>query len=175
MGDFAKRLDPTDILSAAFVVGATVLGGPVGGLAAASGVLGASAQVKAAGAQQVELDLAARQEKLAATDREVQRKRRLNAVLGTQAAQAAASGVAFSGSVANVSVSDAEQASVDRLVDRSNTRIVIDSINRRRKSIGRAGALSAATSILSTAGTIAQGVKIEKKKPASGGSARARG
>jgi len=163
MGDFAKEsLDPRNIASALFVIGATVVGGPAVGVLAAGTVLSASAGVKAAGAQQVELDLAARQEKLGASEREVARKNRLNAVLGAQAAEAAAMGVGFSGSVANVSISDARQASIDRLIDRSNTRITIDANRRRRSSIGKTANLRAAGGILSTAATIFDTQKIDK-------------
>lgn len=162
MGDFIKAsTDPGNILAALFVIGSTAIAGPAGFLASTAAVAGASASVKLAGAQQVELDLAARQEKLAFKDREVARKRRLVAVLGAQRAAFAAAGVS-GGSLANVSLSDAEQASIDRLVDRSNTRITLDRINRQRKSIGQAGVLSAGATIFSTGATLAQGVVINK-------------
>jgi len=165
MGDFIKAsTDPKNILAALFVLGSTTIGGPLGFLASSAAVASASAAIKGAGAQQVELDLAARQEGLAAKDREVARKRRLVAVLGSQRAAAAAAGVALSGSVANISIADAEQASIDRLLDRTNTRITLDRIGRQRQSIGRAGVLSAGGTILSSAAVIAQGVTLNKPR-----------
>lgn len=167
MGDFVKAsTDPGNIMAALFVVGSTVLGGPAGFLASSAAVASASASIKGTGAQEVDLELAKRQEKLAAKDREVQRQERLNAVLGSQRAAAAASGVAFSGSVANVSISDAERASIDRLVDRQNTRIQLNRFDTRKKAIRRIGNMRAGATILSTAATIGQGIKINK--PAGG-------
>ncbi len=110
-------------------------------LLAASTTATVLSQRQSTGAQQVELDLAARQEKLGATTREAARKRRLVAVLGAQRAGAAAAGVGFSGSVANISLSDAREAQLDRSLDRSNTRVSLDRLRRQRSSIGKAGFL----------------------------------
>ena len=103
---------------------------------------------KAAGAQQVELDIAKREEASGARDREVQRKRRIVAILGAQAAAAAAKGVALSGSVANISIQDAKLASEDSLIDDVNTRARISALSRRSRSVGRLANLRTATTIL---------------------------
>ncbi len=175
MGDFIKEsTDPKNIAASLFIIGSTVVGGGLGFLASTAAVGAASAQVKGAGAKQVELDLAARTEKLAAQDREVARQRRLNAVLGAQAAEAAAMGVGFSGSVANVSISDAEQAGIERLVDRTNTRVTLDRIRRSRKSVGKVGTLRAATTLLSAGGAAFNTQIIDKPAGKPGGSSRSR-
>ena len=116
------------------------------GLTAATTVYSISEQRKAAADQKGELELQQRQENLAAADREIQRKRRLNAILGSQAAAAAAGGVMNSGSIANISISDAKQARTDTLVDRVNTATRINALRRQSSSIsGEANARTAGT------------------------------
>lgn len=105
-------------------------------------------QRQAAGAQQVEIDLAKRQESQAAQDREVQRKRRVVALLGSQSSAAAAAGLAQSGSVGNISLVDARRASEDSMVADLNTRQRIDALSRRRNTIDRQSRNRTATTIL---------------------------
>lgn len=106
-------------------------------------------QQTSAKAQQVQLDLQKRQEKAAATDREVQRQRRLNAILGAQNAQIAASGVVNSGSVANVSMIDAKRAAEDSLVDRVNTSTKIAALTSESRAIRKVANIQSAGTILS--------------------------
>lgn len=120
-------------------------------LAGASTAYTVSENRRAAGAQQVELDLAKRDEQAQALDREVQRKRRFNAILGSQNAAAAASGVMNSGSVANISLADATLEREDAAIDRNNTANRIDAYSRNRASIGRASNARTATTILGAA------------------------
>ena len=110
---------------------------------------------QAAGAQQVELEIAKREEAAGARDREVQRRRRITAILGAQAAQAAASGVQLSGSVANISIVDAKRASEESLIDDVNTRARINALSRRSRSVGRIARLRSATTIFNAAERIA--------------------
>lgn len=110
-----------------------------------------AAQRKAAGARSVELEVAQRQEASAARDREVLRKRRLHAILGSQRAAAAASGLAMSGSVANISLTDARRASEESLIDDVNTRARIDALKRNRSTISRMSRLRTSTTILGAA------------------------
>lgn len=111
---------------------------------------------QSAGAQQVELDIAKREEASAGRDREVQRKRRLAAILGAQAADAAAKGVALSGSVANISIVDAKRASEESLIDDVNTAARISALSRRRRSIGRLAKLRTATTIFKAVEDVAK-------------------
>ena len=94
-------------------------------------------QRQEAGAKQVELEIAKRQEASASRDREVQRKQRITAILGAQAANAAAKGIALSGSVANISLEDAKRASRESLIDDVNTTARISALSRRSRSIRR--------------------------------------
>lgn len=120
-------------------------------LTAASAAVGVVSQRQATAAQQVELDLAARQEADAARGRELQRKRRLAALLGAQYVNAAASGVAMSGSVANIASTDARRAYEDTAMDYVNTQSRLDALRRQRESLGFAGALGQASTILGAA------------------------
>lgn len=156
MGDFAKAsTDPGNILAAVAIIGGAIIGGPVGALAAASAVGAVSATTKATGAREVELELAQRKEETASRDREVQRKERIIAILGAQSAQAAASGLAMSGSVGNISIADAQRAGRESLVDDVNTRGRIDALKRNRKTISRLSSIRTATTILGAGERIA--------------------
>ena len=101
-----------------------------------------------AGAKRVELNIAKRQERSSALDREVLRKRRSAAILGAQTAEAAAKGVQLSGSVANISLVDAKRAAEESQIDRINTAGRISALSRRSKSIRRAARIKIATSII---------------------------
>lgn len=109
------------------------------------------AQRQAAGAQEVQLKLQKRQEAQAASDRELQRQRRLNALLGANNAQIAAAGVVNSGSVANVSLIDARRAAEDSQVDQINTATRISAINTNVRAIRRASNIEQAGTIFRAA------------------------
>lgn len=134
------------------------------GLTAAGAVY---AQRQASGAQEVQLELQKRGEAQAAQDREVQRKRRLNAILGSQAAEAAASGLSMSGSVANISLVDAQRASEDSMIDSVSTRARIDALSSQQRTIRRISTVRQASTILGAAG---QAGRIGSIPRSSGGS-----
>jgi hypothetical protein len=119
------------------------------GLTAAGAVY---ANRQATGAQEVELEMQKRGEATAAQDREVQRKRRLNAILGSQAAEAAASGLSMSGSVANISLTDARRASEESMIDSVASRQRIDALNRQQRTVRRLGNVRTASTILNAVG-----------------------
>lgn len=123
----------------------------MGLLTLASVGLTIAAQRQAAGAQQVELEIAQREESAASRDREVLRKRRTVAILGAQSADATAKGIALSGSVANISLVDARRASEESLIDDVNTRARIDALSRRSRSIGRLQKLQSGITIFKAA------------------------
>lgn len=110
----------------------------------------------AAGAQEVELENQKRKEAAGARDREIQRKRRTAAIIGAQAANAAAKGVQLAGSVANISIEDAKRASEESLVDEVNTRTKINALSRRQRTVGRLANINTATSIFKTGARIAE-------------------
>jgi len=149
MGDFVKKSTDLDFaLPAIATATAFALGGPVAALAVGGTALSVGAQRQAAGAREVELELAQRRETTASRDREIQRRRRLVAILGSQSANAAASGLAMSGSVANISMTDAQRAAEDSFVDDFNTRTRIDALKRNRASVSRLSTVRSATTIL---------------------------
>ena len=108
-----------------------------------------------AGAKQVELEISKRQEASASRDREIQRKQRIAAILGAQSADAAAKGIALSGSVANISLEDARRASRESLIDDVNTSARISALSRRSRSIGRLAKVRTAVTIFSAAESFA--------------------
>ncbi len=138
-----------------FFVAMTLLEQVALGLAVSATVASVGAIRQSAGAKQVELNIAKREEASGARDREVQRGRRINAILGAQAADAAAKGVALSGSVGNISIVDAKRASDESLIDDVNTRARISALSRRSRSIGRVANLRSATKILGAGERIA--------------------
>lgn len=142
-------------------------------VAAAAGGYMIHQQRQAAGHQQAELKLAQRQEEMGARDREVQRKRRINAILGSQSAMAAAGGIAMSGSVANVSIEDARLAGEESLVDATTTGLRISALQRRSRSIGALSRARTATSIMQVATVVAGGIGGGGGAPASQASSTA--
>jgi hypothetical protein len=137
------------------------------GLTAAGAVY---AQRQTAGAQVAELEMQKRGEAQAAQDREIQRKRRLNAILGSQAAEAAASGLSMSGSVANISITDARRASEESMIDSVASRQRIDAMSRQQRTIRRVSTVRQASTILGAAGQLGSIGRVP-----SGGGARPAG
>lgn len=148
MGDLTSGKGGS-IITGASLIALTMIN-PAAGFAAAGAIYGVRAQRKAAGAQQVEMELAQRQEETAARDREIQRRRRFNAILGAQSAAAGAGGIAMSGSVANISITDASRAAEESAIDRNTTGMRIDALGRRSRSIGAMSRARTATTILGT-------------------------
>lgn len=175
MGDFAKSDFGAAVLTTAATVGGFMVGGPAGAALALSTGAQVFTQRQAAGAQEVELELAKREEAAAARDREVQRKRRLNAILGEQAAAAAAGGVAMSGSVANISITDAKRAAEESFIDDTMTRSRIAQLDRRRRTVSRLGTLRNATTILGAGTRMAERGDFDKPKPKAGGGGQSDG
>lgn len=161
MGDFAKTATQV-----AGVVAAPFTGGASLWLTAAATGAQVYGQWYDAKSQQAQLKLQQRQESQAATDREVQRQRRLNAILGSQAASAAAAGVANSGSIANLSLVDAKRAAEDSVVDQVGTGQRIAALKAQSKSIGRSQLIKSAGTILSAVDRYQSRGKV----PAAGGS-----
>lgn len=123
----------------------------MGWFALAGAVLSAAAQSSSANAQQAQLTLQQRQEKQAATDRDVQRQRRLNAILGAQTAAISAAGIVNSGSVANVSLVDARRAAEDSQVDQINTSTRISALRTESRAIRRVSQIRGAATIFGAA------------------------
>lgn len=122
---------------------------------AATTALTVNAQQQAGAAQRAELQVQKREEAAGARDREVLRKRRITAILGAQAADAAAKGVALSGSVGNISLVDAKRSAEEGLIDDVNTKSRIAALSRRSRSIRRLTNLKSGITILGAGSSIA--------------------
>lgn len=85
----------------------------------------------------------------------MQRRERFVALLGSQSAEAAARGLQMSGSVANISLTDAQRAGNESQIDQVNTRNRIDALSRNRATIISLSTFRTATTILGGAERIA--------------------
>jgi hypothetical protein len=93
----------------------------------------------------------ARQEKDAAQQREIERRRDLMRALSAQSAQAGAAGVEISGSTQGLMLTDIKQNQQDLLTEAANTGLRIKDLRQRAANARRAGVWSAAGGLLETA------------------------
>ena len=111
-----------------------------------------SRQQKAEGkAQQANLNRQAEQEKIAAVDREGQRRRRLNQILGTTIAETGARGIAFEGSPQAAATADIKQAELAEAGAKVSDLSKISQLRRAGKAAKRAGKSQSRMTLLSTA------------------------
>lgn len=120
-------------------------------LTVTAGVAGAVQQRNAGIIQSNDMKAAARKEGDAARQREIERKRTLLRSLSDQSARAAAAGISLGGSTGALIRRDIRDATNDMLVDRSNTRSTISSLNTGAKNARRQANLGAAVSLFDTA------------------------
>ena len=107
---------------------------------------------KAAGkSQQANLNRQAEQEKIAAIDREGQRRRRLNQILGTTITETGAKGIAFEGSPQAVATAEIEQAELAEAGAKVSDLSKISQLRRTGKAAKRAGKNLSEMTLLSTA------------------------
>jgi hypothetical protein len=104
--------------------------------------------IRAGQATQVQMDIAADQEKQAAISREVARKRRLVSSLATQNAMRGAQGVQLTGSPASMMLSDIAAAEYDTTIAAGTTASRISSLQTEGKYAMQAGVASAGSSLL---------------------------
>jgi len=142
--------------------GAAAAGAGAGAAAAAPTFLGLSSaawagigtgmtaltSIRAGQATQVQMDIAADQEKQAAISREVARKRRLVSSLATQNAMRGAQGVQLTGSPASMMLSDIAAAEYDTTIAAGTTASRISSLQTEGKYAMQAGVASAGSSLL---------------------------
>lgn len=114
-------------------------------LAQAGSALG---QVRAGQMQEIQYKQQVEQEKIAARDRELQRKNRLLASLATQSAVRGAQGVAMEGSPASMMRSDIGRFEMDQLTDIAGTKMRTTAALQSGKYARQTGYMSAATSLL---------------------------
>ena len=115
---------------------------------------------------QQELNRQAEQEKIAATDREGQRRRRLNQILGTTIAETGARGLEFEGSPQAVATAEIEQAQLEE----SGTKVAdlsrISQLRRAGKAAKIRGKNAARGTLLSAAADASvAGIGIAKSRP----------
>lgn len=109
----------------------------------------ASKQQKAEGeSRQNELNAQADQEKVAAIDREGQRRRRLNQLLGTTIAETGARGIAFEGSPQAIAAAEITQADLAESGAKVSDLSQISTLRRQGLSARRSGQNRAAGTLL---------------------------
>ena len=117
-------------------------------IALGAAALSAIATVREGEAKKFELQVAEREEASAARTREVERRERVRTIIGAQAADAAARGLQLTGSVANISIVDAQRAADESQIDQTNTRARIKALRRRGNTISRVSNIRAGGTIL---------------------------
>jgi hypothetical protein len=120
-------------------------------LAAGAGTASAIQTRNVGVAQSNELEFQARQESDQARGREIERRRRLLRALASQHAEAAAGGVAFTGSQAAIARRDIEDATNDLLIDQANAGNRIAALRARARTARQMGRSGAFVSLLDTA------------------------
>lgn len=117
-------------------------------LSTGSTVLNIGSQVYQGTVQSRMLKDQARQEEMAAKDREIQRRRRLVAALASQNARAGASNIRNTGSVANIGLEDVRQADLDTTTDRAMTSARVGALTQEASAARRYGLMSGTSSLL---------------------------
>lgn len=132
--------------------GSAVAGGiAVAGLAA--GVYSGIQTYQAGQAQKAQLQAQAKTEGVAATQREIERRRNLIRALASQNAQAGAAGITTDGSVGAIARSDINDAQNDLLYSTANSDARQRALRGQASNAARIGTAGAATSLLDTAQT----------------------
>lgn len=140
-------------------IAATVIGAGVG-------ISQARGQRNEGKVQEAEFKRAAEQEKIAATDRERERRNRLNQILGTNIAQTGARGIAFEGSPTAVAGQTIEQASLEQQGAKISDLTRISQLKRAGKGAIRTAKNRSTATLLNTASsTLLGGAKIAQSLP----------
>ena len=123
---------------------------------AVSTVTTAVGQRNAGKAQQIEMNRAAEEEKIAAESLELQRKQELNKVLAANNAALAAGNIGMEGTPASIALGSAEQASLSEGMAGLSSRLKQAQFKRQGATAKSAGNLSAASTLLSGTAQIGQ-------------------
>jgi len=127
-------------------------------LTAAAGIFTAGQQKEEGKAQQAEFNRQAEQEKIAAVDREGQRRRRLNQVLGTTIAQTGARGISFEGSPQAVAKAEIGQVQLAEAGAKVSDLSKIAQLKRAGRAAKIRGKQAAIGTLLTTAAQTTQAV-----------------
>jgi len=146
------------------VVAATAVGGAFG-VGAAGGAailamgtgtaLSAYGQVQSGKAQEDALKEQARQEKIAAEARELERQQQLSRALAANVVGLSAGGISTEGTPASLALESAKNIGTSEGMIGMNERLAQAQLKRQGKSAKSAAGLSAASTLLSGAGSIA--------------------
>jgi len=123
---------------------------------AVSTVTTAVGQRNAGKAQQIEMNRAAEEEKIAAESLELQRKQELNKVLAANNAALAAGNIGMEGTPSSIALASAEQASLSEGMAGLSSRLKQAQFKRQGATAKSAGNLSAASTLLSGTAQIGQ-------------------
>lgn len=122
----------------------------VGAIVASTAVT-AVGQRSAGKAQQIEMNRAAEEEKLAAESLELQRRQELNKVLAANNAALAAGNIGMEGTPASIALGSAEQASLSEGMAGLSSRLKQAQFKRQGATARSAGNLASASTLLSGA------------------------
>jgi len=123
---------------------------------AVSTVTTAVGQRNAGKAQQIEMNRAAEEEKIAAESLELQRKQELNKVLAANNAALAAGNIGMEGTPSSIALASAEQSSLSEGMAGLSSRLKQAQFKRQGATAKSAGNLSAASTLLSGTAQIGQ-------------------
>lgn len=127
------------------------------GLMAASTVYAGYQRKMAGKAEKYEYEARARQEKLAATDREIARRDRLLKSLAARSAQFSAQGTTFEGSPSALLVNDFREYELERTTAAANLAATTQRLNAAARNAKRAGKMAFTGSLIEAAGIVASG------------------
>jgi len=127
-------------------------------LTAAAGIFQAKQQREEGKAQEAELNRQAETEKLAAVDREGQRRRRVNQILATTITETGARGISFEGSPQAVAAAEIKQIGLAEAGAKVSDLSRIAQIKRAAKGARIRGKIAATGTLLTTAAQTAQQV-----------------
>lgn len=116
---------------------------------AVSTVTTAVGQRQAGKAQQIEMNRAAEEEKIAAESLELQRRQELNKVLAANNAALAAGGIGMEGTPASIALSSAEQTSLSEGITGLSSRLKQAQFKRQGATAKSASNIVAASTLLS--------------------------
>jgi len=105
-------------------------------------------QRNVAKAQEIELEVAADQEKLSAEGRELVRRQKLNKVLASNVVAQVTSGATGEGTPQSIALASAKQASLSEGLEGLSSRLKQAQLRRRAKTTRRAGDVQAASTLL---------------------------
>ena len=123
---------------------------------AASTVVSAVGQINAGKSQQIEMNRAAEEEKIAAESLELQRREELNKIFAANNAALAAGGIGMEGTPSSIALGSTKKTSLSEGIAGLSSRLSQAQKIRQGKTARSAGNLQAASTLLSGAAQIGQ-------------------